>query len=313
MANRKNKPFVFWNMDLQPELSIQIGKIRRGSLLANLLKGISVYTCRHATKTLVLDQYMKSYLEGQKVDSDKIVVSQLWPVIEQATACYNRQENPYRLEKGFGDKIVIMYAGNQSIVHPLDTLLELAKSLRHDDRFLFVFVGGGVRKKDVTMFKEQHGLSNILQFPFEPIEKAHISLAASDIQVVVMGDGLVGLTHPNKIYGAMYVGKPIMYIGPRKSHVTDLLEKCEGNLIADHGDVEGLKQQLIFLASDLNYMEKIGKINMDYISKNFQKDLLRHQMLDHLDQVVHHHKDVFTELQSTRAFNILMQSIYPIV
>ncbi len=122
-------------------------------------------------------------------------------------------ENPFRIENNFGDKIVVMYSGNHAYVHPLDTLLNVAKQLKNDKRFLFVFVGGGVRKKDVTDYKSLHHLQNIIQLPFQPRENIHNSLGSSDIQVVIMGENQVGFTHPNKIYGAMFVGKPILYIG----------------------------------------------------------------------------------------------------
>ena len=53
----------------------------------------------------------------------------------------------------------------------------------------------------------------------------HLSLGSADIQVVVLGDGQVGYTHPNKVYGALFLGKPIIYIGPKESHVSDILEQ----------------------------------------------------------------------------------------
>jgi glycosyltransferase involved in cell wall biosynthesis len=118
--------------------------------------------------------------------------------------------NSFRIENHFGDKIVIMFSGNHSYVHQLDTLLEAAKLLKDNSIFLFVFVGGGVRKKDVTEFKAMHRLKNIVQLPFQPRENIHNSLGSSDIQVVILGNGLVGYTHPNKVYGAMYLGKPML-------------------------------------------------------------------------------------------------------
>ncbi len=48
-------------------------------------------------------------------------------------------------------------------------------------------------------------------------------LSAADLHVVVMGDAFVGIVHPSKIYNIMSVGRPILYIGPETSHVTDLV------------------------------------------------------------------------------------------
>ena len=108
-----------------------------------------------------------------------------------------------------------MYSGNHSYVHPLDTLLESAKILKDNSKFLFVFIGEGVRKKDVSNFIKKNKLNNILQLPFQPRSNIHISLSSADIQVVIMGNNLVGYTHPNKIYGGLYIGRTILYIGPK--------------------------------------------------------------------------------------------------
>jgi colanic acid biosynthesis glycosyl transferase WcaI len=53
-----------------------------------------------------------------------------------------------------------------------------------------------------------------MQLAYQDRSKLHLSLGASDLQVVILGDNQVGYTHPNKIYGAMFIGKPILYIGP---------------------------------------------------------------------------------------------------
>src|SRR5439155_2433474 len=41
------------------------------------------------------------------------------------------------------DKFVVMYSGNHSPCHPLDTLLEAARRLEKERDIVFCFVGGG--------------------------------------------------------------------------------------------------------------------------------------------------------------------------
>jgi hypothetical protein len=174
-----------------------------------------------------------------------------------------------------------MYSGNHAFVHQLDTLLGAALKLSEDPRFLFVFVGGEVRKKDVTEFKLKYKLENIVQLPFQPRENIHNSLGSADIQVVVLGNGQVGFTHPNKIYGAMYIGKPILYIGPKESHVTDILNKLEGNISVSHGESELLAIQITSLFSkSWNEIEKIGQSNLNFAVQNFHPEVLKKKMLD---------------------------------
>src|SRR5207253_7745058 len=49
----------------------------------------------------------------------------------------------------------------------------------------------------------------------------------SDLHVVVLGDPFVGLVHPCKIYNILTVAAPVLYIGPRPSHLTEIFESKE--------------------------------------------------------------------------------------
>jgi glycosyltransferase involved in cell wall biosynthesis len=218
------------------------------------------------------------YSRGAKKDSVKTIA--VWPVMED-TFKGIRMSNPFRIENGFEEKIVIMYSGNHAYVHQLDTLLEAALILKDNSRFLFVFVGGGMRKIDVTEFKIKYKLENIVQLPFQPRENIHNSLGSSDIQVVILGNGQVGYTHPNKVYGAMYIGKPILYIGPVESHVADLLNDLDGNISVQHGQSKILADKIELLFSkSWDEINRIGENNSIYANNNFHPNVLKQKMID---------------------------------
>jgi colanic acid biosynthesis glycosyl transferase WcaI len=273
--------FVNWVMDLQPELSIHSGLIKKGSLAAWVLQKMGDYVFKKSDHTFALDHYMKKHIEGRSRPNHRVSISPLWPVLPQY---YNgaREQNPFRVEHGFGNKIVIMYSGNHSYVHPLNDLLRAALYFKTDERFLFVFIGSGVRKKEVALFKEKHRLSNIVQLPFQPREKTHISLSAADIQAVVLGDGQVGYTHPNKIYGALFLGKPVLYIGPQPSHIADVLAHCSGNIIVNHGEWERLAIAIEQLSASHERLKEVGRSNREYAEKHLDPHLLRKLLVDRI-------------------------------
>jgi len=58
---------------------------------------------------------------------------------------------------------------------------------------------------------------------------------------VVMGNAFVGLVHPCKIYNLLAVGAPILYLGPRPSHLTEILDQVGPPhcwTAAGHGEVD---------------------------------------------------------------------------
>jgi colanic acid biosynthesis glycosyl transferase WcaI len=278
-AKRKKSAFHYWTMDLQPELSIASGLIKDGSISARLFTGMGNYIFRHANRVIALDKYMGKHVIQRGASAGKVSVVPVWPVMETIYEG-SRSENPFRINNGFGDRIVVMYSGNHSFVHPLDTLLQAALQLKDDPRFLFVFIGEGVRKKDVLKFKEAHDLSSVAQLPYQPRNLIHYSLGSADLQVVILGENQVGYTHPNKIYGAMFIGKPILYIGPGQSHISDILDKCPGNISVQHGDSRQLVQQLLAFAGENSTTHReIGKKNEAYARANFHPDQLKQEMM----------------------------------
>lgn len=280
MSKLKCIRFQYWVMDLQPELSISSGLIRKNSVSAKFFTILGNFIIRKSTGIISLDRFMTDYLVARGANEKLITTIPVWPVLDQRYLD-SRVSNPFRLENSFGDRIVIMYSGNHAFVHHLDTLLGGALKLKEDPKFLFVFVGGGVRKKDVTDFKMKYQLENVVQLPFQPRENIHNSLGSADIQVVILGDGQVGYTHPNKVYGAMYIGKPILYIGPKESHVTDILGELDGNISVSHGESELLAKQITSLFSkSWEEIEMIGEANMKYAVENFHPEVLKKKMLD---------------------------------
>jgi colanic acid biosynthesis glycosyl transferase WcaI len=279
VARRKKIKFFYWVMDLQPELAIASGLIKKNSFLAKVFEWIGNYIIRNANGIIVLDKYMRDYILKRGGQEKQIHIVPVWPVM-QTTYEGNRNENPFRKAHDFGDRIVVMYSGNHSYIHPLDTFLQAILHFKYDPDFVFVFVGDGVRKKDVSNFVEQHQLGNVIQLPYQPRNNIHISLGSSDIQVVIMGESQVGYTHPNKIYGAMFMGKPVLYIGPDDSHVTDILRDIDGNILVGHNQVAELAEKLqSFKADAENHIFNTGSRNRLKVTNDFDPRVLKAAMV----------------------------------
>jgi len=160
----------------------------------------------------------------------------------------------FRSAHGLQDKFVIMYSGNHSPVHPLDTLMRAADRLRGEKDIVFAFIGGGSEFTKVKKWAE--GNPRILCLPYQPLARLSASLSAADMHVVVMGDKMLGLVHPCKIYNILMVGAPVVYIGPRSSHVTEIFaglpdypwisaQTGEGEILA-----ERIRQRAVGLAAE---------------------------------------------------------------
>ena len=83
--------------------------------------------------------------------------------------------------------------------------------------------------------------------PYQPLAQLSASLSAADAQVIIMGDAMLGIVHPCKIYNVLSVAAPVIYIGPRPSHVSEILEDPNVHhpwIGVQHGEAEALANQI---------------------------------------------------------------------
>jgi glycosyltransferase involved in cell wall biosynthesis len=152
----------------------------------------------------------------------------------------------FRSAQGLSEKFVVMYSGNHSPCHSLDTLLGAARKLVDREDIAFCFVGGGSEYEKVKI--QAHQLRNIVCLPYQPLDRLAMSLSAADVHVVVMGDSFTGIVHPCKIYNILEIGSPVLYIGPPTSHVVDVIAQLDDlDLVcsARHGDVDAVTNYIL--------------------------------------------------------------------
>lgn len=237
IASVRGVPVEYWVMDINPDQVITLGKVAPGSLLVRGFDWLNRRILSKAHRVVTLDRFMADRLRAKGVPlDDKLSVIPPWPHEEASPVAH--EHNPFREVHGLKDRIVIMYSGNHSPASPLTTLLEAARQLADEPRLCFAFVGGGLGKREVEAFATQHALPNVLCLPYQPLATLGQSLSAADVHVVTLGNDMVGIIHPSKLYGAMAVARPILFIGPRPSHVSDLLDEHAIGWHVSHGDVE---------------------------------------------------------------------------
>jgi glycosyltransferase involved in cell wall biosynthesis len=232
--------FLHWIMNVNHEVAIEMGHLRRDGPLARALTELYRFTLAESERVVVMDRWMCARaMAAAGLDPARVAVVPLWPVHEPH-ARDEAEHNPFREKYGLDGKFVIVHSGNLSHIHPLNTVLDAAVRLRDDPSVVFAFFGYGARARDIDEHVRRHGLGNVLELPYQPREALADSLGLADLQLVVMGDATSGLAHSSKIYSILATGRPYLFIGPRDSHIVgDILEKCPFGHHIQHGDVEG--------------------------------------------------------------------------
>jgi glycosyltransferase involved in cell wall biosynthesis len=281
LARLRRSRFFYWVMDFNPDEAIAAGWLRPDSLPVWLLDRMSRFSLRQANRVIALDRFMRDRIVAKGIPPAKVVIIPPW---SQDTEVRFDPEGRERFRKAHGldGKFVVMYSGNHSPCHPLETLLAAASQLAADPGIVFCFVGGGsewrkIREKMEESRKQKAAISdqsseiknqeaeacavnshfsfqlsafsfsNSLCLPYQTLDQLAGSLSAADLHVVVMGDPFVGLVHPCKIYNILSVAAPVLYIGPRPSHLSEMLEAINPDYPCasiGHGEVDRVIRQI---------------------------------------------------------------------
>ncbi len=236
----KGGRLIFWVMDLNPDEAIAAGWLKENSFAASALSRLLAYSLRHAERIVVLDRFMKQRIVAKGIPEEKTVTIAPWSH-NDVVRFDPVGRDKFRLRNNLSAKFVVMYSGNHSPCHSLDTLLGAAQKLADRDDISFCFVGGGSEYEKVKAYARGNKLRNILCLPYQPLSDLASSLSAADLHVVVMGDAFTGIVHPCKIYNILEIGSPLLYVGPTTSHVVDVITKLDDqDLICSvrHGEVD---------------------------------------------------------------------------
>jgi colanic acid biosynthesis glycosyl transferase WcaI len=251
----RRKPLKYWVMDLNPDQAVALGLVGKDSAIARLLSWMNRAALKRASDVVVLDHHMAERVNRKLNVSPKLHVIPPWAHV-QLSEPIDHAQNRFRAEHGLEGKFVVMYSGNHGITTPLRTILEAAVRLRNHPRLQFLFVGGGLGKKDVDAVAS----GNIQSLPYQPAEGLEHSLSAADVHLVSIGNEFVGIIHPCKIYGALAVGRPVIVLGPAAHHARSLMDTAHVGWQVDHGDVDGMVALLERLAEEPpSHMTHIGR------------------------------------------------------
>lgn len=163
-----------------------------------------------ANQLIVLGRDMKEVME-KKVASYShkpiCIIIENWADIEGIT--------PQDFPKG---KIILQYAGNIGRVQGLDKVIA-----QLTDDVEFHLYGTGAMED----FLKKMGHPNVFFHGPYFRSQQNMVLAACDIAVVTLQDGMYGLGVPSKTYNILASGRPVLFLGPENSEI-DLLVRENG-------------------------------------------------------------------------------------
>ena len=147
------------------------------------------------------------------------------------------------------DKIAFCYAGN---IGRAQGVLDFAKIVKRvsNPNIEFIFCGGGVYYDALEY--ELMGLANVeVKNQFLRSEQSQI-YDRTDVAVVLLGKGMFGLGVPSKAYNLIAAGLPILFVGPKDSEISNLVNENELGWTFDWSD----EDELVSLLNSIEIVDR---------------------------------------------------------
>ena len=281
---------VYWLMDLYPDVAVACGVMKERSLATRFFDAVNRFCLRRSDRVVVLGRCMEERVVAKRgVDASRVVRIGVWSDGSEV-APVDRAVNPYREEWGLGDRFVVMYSGNFGLGHDVETMLESAALLDDDDRFRFVFVGGGKKKPRVEAFVRERGLRHAVVADYQPRERLGASLSAADAHIVSVLEGVEGCVVPCKLFGIMAVGRPALFVGSGRSEIARVLEETGSGEVVAQGDAAGLADRIRALQTDHPRAASMGERGRHALSEVFSREAACAAWAELLEELAPHRR-----------------------
>lgn len=213
----KKKEYFYLVHDVYPDVAEKLGVISKDSFVSKIMNKINNKIYSRAKKVIVLGKDMLEVIERKGVNKNKIEIITNWA---DSNNNYETNVNAEFKEKyNLTDKFNILYTGNISKVHAIDTIIDVARKLKDNKEIFFTIVGDGNSKKYIEDIKKEEKLDNIQLGNYIYGEEYNNLLNCADLFIVTLQDGIEGLGVPSKTYTYMSVAKPIIAIMNKESEI----------------------------------------------------------------------------------------------
>ena len=239
---------VNWLQDVFPEIASALGVRALGGFIGRIARILRDWSLRSAATTVVLGERMRKVISELGIPPGKLQIIANWAdgTLIRPIA---REASRLRRDWGVQDSFVVCYSGNFGRGHEFRTMLEAAARVQAAEgpspETIFLFIGGGARRRFVEESARQLGLRNLRMAEYQPREQLGESMAVGDVHLATLLPALEGLMVPSKFYGIAAAGRPTLFVGDPDGEIPRILSRHGIGVTVMPGDTEGLVAALL--------------------------------------------------------------------
>lgn len=245
--------------DNYPEILIAAQKSKPGSPAVKTLNFFNRWLYKYARKIIVVGRDMKE-LVGEKTLGLDVPIATIpnWAELETVEP-FPREENKLLRELNLSDKFVFLYAGNMGYPNDLESIVWCAGQLKEDERFHFVFLGAGVKRKWLEREVVEGNFRNITILEPRPRSEQNVFLNGCDVAVVSLVKKMWGVSMPSRTYNILAVGKPILALTETDSELARVVVEEKVGWSVAPNEPEKLLETIHQIYAERETLAEMGK------------------------------------------------------
>lgn len=244
-AKWRGSRFVYWVQDLYPDIATALGVVSESGLTTRVMHALSRRVLCAADAIVTVGDRMRARIAAKGICGERIHVVPNW-ADGSAIRPVPPEANTFRKAHGLTGPVV-MYSGNMGRAHDLETLLGMVRVMSAQG-VTFVFVGDGTRRREIEA--AARGSASVRILPYQARASLAESLSAGDVHLIGQRACAAGLMEPSKLYGILAAGRPVLYVGPRDTHVAGTILREGVGAVTPNGDVDAAVRALRGLVAD---------------------------------------------------------------
>lgn len=243
---RPRTKIILWNQDTYPEMLTATGMLPEKSIIYRFLVWLAGWSARRITATVVLDGAMADRLRKQGARGITVIPN--WDITPASSPQATLPTALTELADGYRYRIA--YTGNLGRGHDLSSLWDYLRRHPGQTDYCFFFIGEGERTAELRAMVDRDGLQCVKFWPYLPAAEFSALLDWADFGLVALEPNCLGLMSPSKMHAWLRAGKPILYIGPEGSNVSETLDEFACGCRVNPADPQGFDLAATILEDD---------------------------------------------------------------
>lgn len=239
-------PIVFNSYDIFPNGPYMMGAMKN-KIVYKILSGMQKIVYRCCTCIVVISEDMKDSFVRMGISGRKLAVIPNWYDDSQIHCVEkenNRFINKYNIDTG---KFIVQYAGNFGFTFNYRIILKLAQKLKKEQDIVFHMVGTGGFENDFKEQAQKSGLTNIMFFPWQPLEQMSDVYSAASIEIIPLSKGVIYNSYPSKTSLLMACHRSFICINEKDAKFTSFVREKGIGFSFDYDELELVALKIIEL------------------------------------------------------------------